>query len=237
MQIHSKTKWPPAASSLGEILRKPGRLPSREQRRAPRLERRVSHPPRSPLTPMTLKRVRELVDNMRPPAVVRWRRSFLAANLNGTAAEKLHLVFRQLAALTAGCRITTLKLFWEDFGVYEDVGSHVCYLQCKLTRQDSESLAGELAQCPAPTHLHLGHNYIRAGGAESLAGRLGQCAVLAHLNLCDNEIDAAGAESIAGVLGQCPALAHLNLSDNNGIEPVGEGRLRALWRGQASGCL
>jgi hypothetical protein len=35
---------------------------------------------------MTSKRVKELVDKMRPPAVVRWRRSFLAAKLNGTAA-------------------------------------------------------------------------------------------------------------------------------------------------------
>jgi hypothetical protein len=54
---------------------------------------------------MTSKRVKELVDKIRPPAVVRWRRCFLAAKLNGTAAEKLQLVFRQLAALTAGCRV------------------------------------------------------------------------------------------------------------------------------------
>jgi hypothetical protein len=36
------------------------------------------------------------------------------------------------------------------------------------------------------------------------------------------------------VLGQCPALAYLNLQ-SNGIEAVGKGRLRASWRGQASG--
>ena len=35
-----------------------------------------------------------------------------------------------------------------------------------------------------------------------------------------------GVEMLAGVLGQCPALAHLNLQ-YNGIESVGEGRLRA----------
>jgi len=53
---------------------------------------------------MTSTRVKELVDKMRPPVVVRWRKSFLEDQLNGTAtaAEKLQLVFRQLAALTAG---------------------------------------------------------------------------------------------------------------------------------------
>jgi hypothetical protein len=35
------------------------------------------------------------------------------------------------------------------------------------------------------------------------------------------------------VLGQCPALDHLNLSGNQ-IGAVGEGSLRASWRGQAS---
>jgi hypothetical protein len=33
---------------------------------------------------------------------------------------------------------------------------------------------------------------------------------------------------------QCPALAHLDLTGND-IGAVGKGRLRASWRGQASG--
>jgi hypothetical protein len=85
-------------------------------------------------------------------------------------------------------------------------------------------------------------------GAESLAGVLAQCAALAHLNLCgtsihlrdttkgENQIGEAGAASFAGVLAQCAALTHLNLC-SNGIEAVGEGRIRASWRGQASGLL
>jgi hypothetical protein len=36
------------------------------------------------------------------------------------------------------------------------------------------------------------------------------------------------------VLGQCAALAHLNLGYNQ-IGPAGARRLRASWRGQASG--
>jgi hypothetical protein len=63
---------------------------------------------------------------------------------------------------------------------------------------------------------------------------LAHCTALAHLDLSNNEIRDAGAERPAGVLGQCPALAHLNLHYND-IGTVGEGRLRASWRGQASG--
>jgi Ran GTPase-activating protein (RanGAP) involved in mRNA processing and transport len=69
---------------------------------------------------------------------------------------------------------------------------------------------------------------------ERFAGVLAQCAALAHLHLAGNQIGEGGAEKLAGVLGQCPALAHLDLRFNH-IGTVGEGRLRASWRGQASG--
>ena len=65
---------------------------------------------------------------------------------------------------------------------------------------------------------------------------LGQCAGLTHLDLSDNFIEDAGAASLAEVLGQCAALAHLDLRYNQ-IGTVGEGRLQASWRGQASGLL
>ena len=93
-----------------------------------------------------------------------------------------------------------------------------------------------LAQCRALADLDLGGmgNKIGAAGAESLAGVLAQCPALTHLNLRGNGIGADGAEGLEEVLEQCPALAHLDLS-NNGIEAVGGGRLRASWRGQASG--
>jgi Ran GTPase-activating protein (RanGAP) involved in mRNA processing and transport len=98
----------------------------------------------------------------------------------------------------------------------------------------AESLAGVLPQCTALAHLNLWYNEIEAAGAEKLAGVLTQCPALAHLNLDGNGMGDDGAESLAGVLGQCAALAHLNLSGND-IGTVGRGRLRASWRGQASG--
>jgi hypothetical protein len=168
----------------------------------------------------TSKRVKEVVDKMRLPAVVRLSRSFwgdAGYPRNGTAAEKLHSAMKQLTLMTAWCRITTLEL-----------------PVCDMTGQDVESLAGVLAQCPALAHLDLSGNYIGAGGAERLAGVLAQCPALAHLNLCDNSIGNAGAGSLAGVLAQCAALAHLDLRHNN-IGAVGGRRLRASWCGQASG--
>ena len=93
-----------------------------------------------------------------------------------------------------------------------------------------------LGQCRELAHLDLSglNNQIGDAGAESLSGVLAHCAALVHLNLCSNFIGAGGAERLAGVLAQCTALAHLDLSDNN-IGNAGKGRLRASWRGQASG--
>jgi Ran GTPase-activating protein (RanGAP) involved in mRNA processing and transport len=221
----------------------------------------------------TSKRVKEVVDKMRLPAVVRLSRSFWDDARNGTADEKLQLVMRQLA-LTGWCRISTLALPY-----------------CDMEGQDAERLAERLAQCPALAHLDLSYNYyFGAAGADRLARVLGQCRDLVHLNLSGNDVGDAGAESLAGVLGQCAALTRLDLSDNqigevgadslarvlpqcaalahldlgqnwignagteslavvlaqcpalahldlhnNHIGPVGAGRLRASWRGQASG--
>jgi Ran GTPase-activating protein (RanGAP) involved in mRNA processing and transport len=191
----------------------------------------------------TSKRVKEVVDKMRLPAVVRLSRIFCNDARNGTAAKRLQFVLRQLRVVTARCLITTLEL------------------RCDMPQtDDSEKLAGVLAQCPALAHLDLSGAYgaiyhgiagvlgqctalahlnlsgcwIFDDGAEELAGVLGQCPALAHLDLSYNGIGPAGAESLAGVLAQCTALAHLNLRGNN-IGTVGEGRLRVSWRGQASG--
>ena len=65
-------------------------------------------------------------------------------------------------------------------------------------------------------------------------GLLPQCPAVTHLDLHYNGIGNAGAESFAGVLAQCAALAHLDLRGND-IGAVGGGRVRASWRGQASG--
>jgi Ran GTPase-activating protein (RanGAP) involved in mRNA processing and transport len=186
----------------------------------------------------TSKRVKEVVDKMRLPTVVRLSRSFWGDARNGTAAEKLQFVMRQLTLMTAWCRIRTLDL--PDCGMQEQDAERLAGVlaQCPaLAHLDlcgnsgfgaagAERLAGVLGQCRELVHLNLSGNYIGAGGAERLAGVLGQCTALAHLNLSDNQIGAGGAESLAGVLGQCTALAHLNLWNNQ----IGPGGAESLAR-------
>ena len=126
------------------------------------------------------KTVKEVVDKMRLPAVVRLRRSFWDDTRNGTAVEKLQFVFRHITALTAWCCITTLEL-----------------RRCAMEEQDAERLAGVLAQCPALAHLDIsGSENFGPAGAEWLAGVLGQCASLAHLNLSGNGFGVEWADTV-----------------------------------------
>ena len=87
----------------------------------------------------TSKRVKEVVDNMRLPAVVRLSRSFWDDARNGTGKDKRQFVLRQLTGMSARCRITTLEL-----------------RSCGMTGPHAEWLAGGvLAQCRALVHLDL----------------------------------------------------------------------------------
>ena len=123
----------------------------------------------------TSNRVKEVVDKMRLPAVVRLSRSFWDDARDGTAAEKLQVMMRQLAVATARCRISTLEL-----------------PRCEMKGQDAESLAEVLGQCRELVHLDLSYNQIGPAGEDRLAGVLGECRELVHLNLSDNEICEAG---------------------------------------------
>ena len=73
----------------------------------------------------TSKKVKEAVDKMRLPAVVRLSRSFWDDARNGTQEAKLEFVLRQLAAMTVRCLITTLEL-----------------PRCEMKGQDADRLAG-----------------------------------------------------------------------------------------------
>ncbi len=167
----------------------------------------------------TSKRVKEVVDKMRLPVVVRLRWSFWNDARNGTAAEKLQLVMRQLTVATARCLIITLELPHCDMKGQDAVVAGVL----------AQNLAGVLAQRPALTHLDLSYNCIIGGpgGAEILAEVLGQCLPLAHLDLKGNNFVAGGAKRLAGVLGQCRELVRLNLSRNQ-IGPAGAERLAGV---------
>jgi Leucine-rich repeat (LRR) protein len=165
---------------------------------------------------MTSKRVKDVMDRVRLPAVVSVRRSFLNDPARGTVTQRLKQIFAQLVLLVDRCRITAIELSG-----------------CQIKGKYVESLAGVLAQCPALARLVLSSNEIGPDGAERL-GVLAQCTALAHLDLSDTSlrgfsIDSAissdGAGRLAEVLPQCPSLSHLYLS-NNGIGlDDGPGRL------------
>ena len=124
---------------------------------------------------MTSKSVKNAVDKLRPPAIVRLSRTFLDTVVCCKRGRLLHIL-TELEKMTSRCRITILDLE-----------------NCGMSDQDAERLAGVLAQCPALAFLDLSYNCIGPPGAESLAGVLAQCPAQAHLDLSFNVIDAAGA--------------------------------------------
>ena len=175
---------------------------------------------------MTSKRFQELVDKLRPPAFVRWRRAFLEDELNGTADVKVLFVLRQLDVLARRCRISTLDLGFDGDNQFGRVHP------CSIKEKGAERLAEVLEQCPALGHLALGCNNIGPGGAERIARVLLQCPALAHLDLGGNNIGMCGGGMFAGdilvrVLAKCPALLHLNFYCNQlGVD--GAGKLAAV---------
>ena len=160
---------------------------------------------------MTSKRVKDVVDRARLPAVVGLRRSFLDDARHGTFSQKLKLVFAQLVLLVERCRITGIDLSF-----------------CQMKGKNVERLAGVIAQCPALAHLGLSNTGIDNDGAVRLAGVLPQCPLLAHLDLSNTAISSDGAGKLAEVLPQCPALAHLYLSSNGIGLDDGPGRLAGV---------
>jgi len=85
----------------------------------------------------TSKGVKDVVDKMRLPAVVRLARGFWNKTGN-TADQKLEIAMRQLLFMTGICRITTLEL-----------------PMCRMKEQHAQKLAGVLIQCRELVHLDL----------------------------------------------------------------------------------
>jgi hypothetical protein len=167
----------------------------------------------------TSKRVKEAVDKMRLPAVVRLSRRFWDDARHGTEKEKRQFVLRQLTAMSARCSITTLELrhcaiagpHAEDQGC-GSIANQRSRRQATLQEFGFGSVKKALPSFEEHTKVM---DAFQGTSAEWLAGGvLAQCPGLVHLDLCGNEFGPAGAKSLARVLGQCTALAHLNLSWN-----------------------
>lgn len=162
---------------------------------------------------MTSKQIKEIIDNMRLPVVVRLNMSFLnkiynrIPLLHATVSfrdcifnEKLQFVIRHLGVLATVCKITSLEL------------------PCSNMNIQLERLKEILDQCKSLTNLNLYNNILGTTGVISLIGVLGQCSVL---NLANNNISTEGAKYLIDVLTQC---TNLNLCNNNigttGLESI-----------------
>jgi hypothetical protein len=125
----------------------------------------------------TSKRVKEVVNKMRLPAVVRLSSSFWDDARSGTERAKRQLVLRQLAAMTVPHHHTPATALSYETGVDRPVDIPQFKFQSSRDREACRS-AGAVPGAGAPQSLCS--NSIGAGGAERLAGVLAQCTALAH---------------------------------------------------------
>ena len=86
---------------------------------------------------MTSKPVKNAVDKLRPPAIVRLSRTFLDTVVCCKRERLLHIL-TELEKMTSRCRITILDL-----------------QKCGMSGQDARRLAGVLAQCSGLSQLYL----------------------------------------------------------------------------------
>jgi Ran GTPase-activating protein (RanGAP) involved in mRNA processing and transport len=172
----------------------------------------------------TSKRVKETVDKIRPPVIVRLNNNFWDYKNDTTRTIIMHLNL-----LAIECKIITLEikncniekfveLFTEGLRQCPDLenldlsGNQFNNIHsASLARLDK--LAEVIGQCSKLKRLKLNTNFI-GDRIERLMEQLIQCSNLTHLELQYNDIGPIGASTIAGMLPQFPALTHLYLSGN-----------------------
>jgi Ran GTPase-activating protein (RanGAP) involved in mRNA processing and transport len=171
---------------------------------------------------MTSKSVKDIIDKMRLPVVVRLHR----------AQKKLPFVMRQLTKMTGSYSIKTLELsrcYMRELVVVEmlemlEMMTGVLVSQCsnlyylnlhwnEIGNIGIETIIAALEQCTSLRHLDISYNDIGAEGATNLTRVLIQFPKLAYLDISGNKI-ATGAKNIALAVKHCNSLYHLNMSSN-----------------------
>ncbi len=126
----------------------------------------------------TSKSVKEQVDKMRLPAVVRECRRWSDAMRMSTwpDSKKLEIVMNQLPLMTAWCRLTTLEVH----------GLRDCPRK-KTPETFAGVVEGVLGQSEGSlTHVALDSNWIGPDGVRRLAPVLAKCTTLRYLRLSAN---------------------------------------------------
>jgi hypothetical protein len=178
----------------------------------------------------TSKRVKEQVDKMRLPVLVRlcrqlWRDIITTrlGDYNGgrynRVMENINIVMNQIPVMTALFRMTTLEL---DGLVAPDIAAATFTHTDRAPESLTEMLQGVIGRSAGwLTHVDLDGNSFGSEGVSRLAGVLAECTSLRYLGLGANSVQDDGVENVARVLHQCPALRTLDLHNLIGCHGAG----------------
>ena len=173
----------------------------------------------------TSKKIKNVIDTIRPPTDVIVNMNFWKDICNGTANEKIQFVMKNVVSLATTCYIRRLVLPCEmsdkntiQFERYKELFTHcksspnINVYNNNLDATDVASIIGMLEQCVS---LNIAFNNVGCEGTEQLVNVLTQCT---YLNIANNNIGTAGVKSIEN----CKTLTTLNSLDlcYNKIETI-----------------
>jgi Ran GTPase-activating protein (RanGAP) involved in mRNA processing and transport len=164
----------------------------------------------------TSKKIKNIIDSIRPPTDVIVNMNFWNDICNGTANEKIQLVMKNVVSLATTCYIRHLVLPCEmsdknaiQFERYRELfeycksSPNINVYNNNLDATDVASIIGMFERCVS---LNIAFNHIGHEGTENLVKMLTQCT---YLNIADNNIGTAGVKSIEN----CKTLTTLNSLD------------------------
>jgi Leucine-rich repeat (LRR) protein len=178
---------------------------------------------------MTSKRVREAVDNMHSPVVVRTRWNFWYnySDSDSESIQKIEIMARGFEQMKERCTITSfvmsnISMDIKSFAfLVRTLGSiaqgllHLEFSSCSICDDKTTELIELLENCQALKSLVLSNNSFTTPIVLLLSPVLSKLNNLSHIDFTYNEIRNIGVAMIGQLLGQCPALRHVDLSYND----------------------
>ena len=179
----------------------------------------------------TSKKVRQAVDMMRPPVVVRSRWKFWYNNSDSKSIQKIEIMARGFEQMKERCTITSFVMSNTTMNIksfaflVRTLGSiaqgllHLDFSSCSNCDDKTTELIELLANCQALKSLVLSNNSFTAPAVLLLTPVLSKLNNLSHIDFTDNEIRDIGVAIIGELIGQCPTLRHVDLSRNDFGDP------------------
>jgi Ran GTPase-activating protein (RanGAP) involved in mRNA processing and transport len=177
----------------------------------------------------TSKKVRQAVDNIRPPAVVRsrWNFWYNYSDSDSESIQKIEIMARGLEQMKERCTITSFVMSNTTMDIksfaflVRTLGSiaqgllHLEFSSCSICDDKTTELIELLENCQALKSLVLSNNSFTTPIVLLLSPVLSRLNNLSHIDFTYNEIRNIGVAMIGKLLGQCPALRHVDLSYND----------------------